>query len=141
MIRVCDDIYIPENELKFVASGPGGPGGQHANHVNTRITLLFDVKRSQSLSDEQKQTICDALSSRINRDGILRISCRESRSQWANREAATGRLVRLLKDALKTRRPRKKTRIPARARQRRLDAKKRRSAIKKERSSKMIHDY
>lgn len=140
MIRISENLFIPEGELSFIASASGGPGGQNVNHVNTRVTLLFNVDDSPSLSDDQKMRIHDVLSTRINKDGVLRITCQESRSQWANRELSTGRLVRLLKDALKSRRPRRKTRVPARAHRRRLDGKKRRAGIKKQRSTKNIDE-
>ena len=98
MIRISDNLFIPDGELSFVASASGGPGGQNVNCVNTRVTLLFNVDESPSLSDDQKMRIREGLSTRINKDGVLRITCQDSRSQWANRERAAGRLVRLLKE-------------------------------------------
>ncbi|NOY67966.1 MAG: aminoacyl-tRNA hydrolase [Deltaproteobacteria bacterium] len=141
MIRISDTLFIREDELSFTASASGGPGGQNVNRVNTRVTLVFDVNGSTSLSEYQKTRIRKRLSSRINKEGMLRVICRESRSQWANRELAVGRLIRLLKDALKEERPRRKTRIPARARRRRLDEKKRQAGIKKQRSTKTFDEY
>lgn len=141
MIRISDNLFIRESELSFAASASGGPGGQNVNRVNTRVALVFDVSGSPSLSEYQKTRICQRLSSRINKAGKLRIVCRESRSQWANRELATGRLVRLLKNALLEERPRRKTRVPARAHRRRLDGKKRHAGIKKLRSAKVFDEY
>ncbi|MEO1655156.1 MAG: hypothetical protein AAFU64_16535, partial [Bacteroidota bacterium] len=41
-------------ELAFQASRSGGPGGQNVNKVNSKITLIFDLIHSTSLSEEEK---------------------------------------------------------------------------------------
>jgi protein subunit release factor B len=95
MIKITEQLYISENELKFTASRSGGPGGQHVNKVSTRITLSFDVINSHALSDDQKQLILRRLATRINRQGILQIAGQEHRSQTSNRNAAIERFVEL----------------------------------------------
>jgi ribosome-associated protein len=99
-LHIGGGISIPEEEvhLRFVRSA--GPGGQNVNKVSTRVDLLFDVKRSSALTTEQKEAIRDALRSRIGRDGVLRISAQESRSQWRNREEVTRKFAALLGRAL-----------------------------------------
>jgi ribosome-associated protein len=136
MIEITRDIYIGEDELVFRASRSAGPGGQNVNKVNTRMTLLFDVSGSQSLSDRQKQLIFSRLSTKIDKNGLLQVASQKFRTQKANRNAAVEKFQKLLAGALKTRPVRKKTRIPFSARQKRLDEKRKRSRLKRQRTEK-----
>jgi ribosome-associated protein len=140
MIEITRDIYIGEDELAFRASRSAGPGGQNVNKVNTRITLLFDVTGSRSLSDWQKQKILSCLSSRIDKNGLLHVASQKFRTQKANRNAAVEKFRSLLADALKTRPVRKKTRIPFAAKQKRLEEKRKRSQLKKQRAKKHLDE-
>ena len=115
-------------------SRSGGPGGQNVNKLNTRVTVLFDVAGSPSLSDEQKQRILSRLSTRIDKHGVLHVVSQKHRSQEANRQAAVERLQELLREALKPEPIRKKTRTPAAARERRIREKKHRGEIKQQRT-------
>ncbi len=133
MIEVNDRISIPESEFTFTFSKSGGPGGQNVNKVNTRATLLFDVKNSLSLTEEQKELILDRLEGRINRYSILRVISHRHRTQGENRDAAMARFVELLRFALEKRTVRKKTKVPFITRQMRLEEKKRRSDVKRDR--------
>ncbi len=134
MIRINDNLSIPEIEISFVASRSGGPGGQNVNKVSSRVTLSFDVGRSTALSDEQKAVVLRSLGKRVNKEGILQIVSQRTRSQDMNRTAALERFGDLLRRALTPKRPRIKTRVPATAKQIRLDQKKKRTAIKQTRS-------
>lgn len=138
MIEITHDISINEDELVFKASRSSGPGGQNVNKLNTRVTVLFDVAHCQSLSDLQKNRILSRLTSRADKNGVLRVVSQKFRTQKANREAAVERLRELLNDALKTRPARKKAGIQYAAKQRRLEEKKRRSLLKKQRSAKNL---
>jgi ribosome-associated protein len=131
-----ENSLIPESELVFKASRSSGPGGQNVNKLNTRVTALFDVAGSPSLSDEQKQRILSRLSTRINRSGFLHVVSQQHRSQEANRRAAAERLQELVGEALKPRPIRKKTKPSAGARERRLKDKKQRGTLKHERTGK-----
>ncbi len=142
MIEITKDIFIPENELVFKTSRSSGPGGQNVNKVNTRVTLLFDIYRSEGLSDTQKQRILARLKSRTDRNGVIRIVSQKHRTQSANRRATIERLGRLLADALKTKPVRKKTLAPYSAKQKRLQDKKKRSLLKQLRASRnSAEDY
>lgn len=140
MIEVTRNNYIRKEELTFRASRSAGPGGQNVNKVNTRITLLFDVTASRSLSDRQKQLILSRLSTRIDKNGLLHVASQKFRTQKANRNAATEKFKKLLAAALKTRPKRKKTRIPFAAKQKRLEDKRKRSQLKKLRSQKHLDE-
>jgi len=134
MIEIKNNISISEEELVFRFSRSGGPGGQNVNKVNTRVTVLFDAANCESFSDEQKRRILRRLSTRANKNGVIRVISQKHRTQKANRAAAVERLGELLREALKKRRVRKKTAVPERAKQKRLEEKKRRSMLKKQRT-------
>lgn len=138
MIQITDDIFIREDELVFGASRSGGPGGQNVNKVNTRITLLFDVANCGSFSDIQKKRILSRLSTRADKNGVIRVISQKFRTQKANRRAAIERLQKLLAEALKTRPARKKTKVPYAVKQRRLEEKRQRSLLKKQRAKRNL---
>jgi len=134
MIDITDNISIRDDELIFKASRSGGPGGQNVNKVNTRITLFFDVSNCESFSDVQKRRILSRLSTRADKNGLIRVASQRFRTQKANRRAAVERLQQLLAEALKTRPLRKKTKVPYAAKKRRLEEKRRRSLLKQQRA-------
>ena len=133
MIRVNDELSIPDDEIVFEMSTSSGPGGQHVNRVQTRVTLSFDVDRSMALGDRERARIRDVLASRINKSGQLQIRSERHRSQRMNREDAVRKFAELLRDALIPEAPRKKTRVSRVVKARRLDEKKRRSNVKRDR--------
>ena len=137
MIVINEDLSIPENELTFSASRSGGPGGQNVNKVSSRVTLTFDVSHSPSLSDDQRQRLLNRLATRINKDGLLRISSQQTRSQDTNRQDAEQRFIKLLQTALQIERTRVPTKVPGTVRERRLEAKKKRSVQKQSRARKV----
>lgn len=130
MVRINSSLSIPASEISFTFSRSSGPGGQNVNKLNTRATLRFDVTGSPSLSDAQRGRILERLSTRISREGILRVVSQKHRTQKMNRDAATERFAELLSEALVRRPPRKKRGIPAGVKRRRLENKRRRSQIK-----------
>jgi ribosome-associated protein len=133
MIEIAQNVVISEDELTFKTSRSGGPGGQNVNKLNTRVTLSFDVAGSAGLSSEQKQRILNALSERVDRQGVLRVVSQKHRSQEANRRAAVERFQQLLQDALTPVPIRRKTHATAASRRRRLEEKKQRSQLKRQR--------
>jgi ribosome-associated protein len=133
-LHITSRVVIPFEELAFTASRSSGPGGQHVNKVSTRVTLLFDLDRSPSLSEADKACLREALGGRIGKDGTLRVTSQTTRSQLANREIAVERFTALLRAALTPARPRKKTRQPLAAKRRRLEEKKQRAVLKRHRS-------
>jgi ribosome-associated protein len=141
MSESTNSIYIRDDELIFRASRGAGPGGQNVNKVNTRITLLFDIAHSSSLTRQQKQRIVSSLSGRFDKTGMLRIVSQKFRTQHANRIAAIERLQELLSQALKEKPVRHKTHIPKSAVQNRLKHKKQRSRIKQLRSEKDYDNF
>jgi len=133
MIRITDQLAIPEDELRFTASRSSGPGGQHVNKASTRVTLRFDLVNSPSLSPDQKQLLLERLPTRISKQGVLRVVSQKTRSQAANREVALERFVELLQQALEPRPERKPTKLPTVAKEKRIAHKKHRGYLKRER--------
>jgi len=140
MIRITDQLSIAEDELRFTASRSSGPGGQHVNKASTRVTLRFDLVNSPSLTPDDKQLLLERLSTRISKQGVLRVVSQKTRSQAANRELALERFVEILQQALEHRPERKTVKVPRAATEKRLADKKRRGYVKRERSWKISRE-
>lgn len=135
-IIINEQIRIPLSELQYRFSTSSGPGGQHANKASTRVTLLYDVANSPSLSEDTRRILLKRLASHVDKDGLLQIHVQDTRSQFRNREIANGRLQALLAAALTKRKRRRPTRPSKAANRKRLENKKKRSQRKKERQQK-----
>ncbi len=140
LLVILPGLAIPFDELRFTASPSSGPGGQHVNKVSTRVTLLFDVDGSPSLTEAQKARLRAALAGRIAKDGVLRLVSQTTRSQSANKELAVERFVALVREALTPRPPRRKTRASLASKLRRLETKSRRGAVKRQRAGRTDTD-
>ncbi len=136
MIVINNSLTIPEDELVFEQNRGGGPGGQKVNKTASKITLIFDVEESPSLDERRRRRLLEKLAHRLSKEGILRIDVQSERSQLANRRLAIERFIKILQDALKTQKARKKTRPSLGSKKRRLANKKKRGDIKKDRGRK-----
>jgi ribosome-associated protein len=130
-LKVNRTLSIPRSELEVRASRSGGPGGQHVNTSSTRIELVWNVKTSAVLYDDQRATIIKALGPRIAASGALRVVASDTRSQRQNRQLAEERLAEVVRKALVVKTPRKRTRPTRGAVERRLAEKKLRSERKR----------
>lgn len=135
-LTINDNLQIPLAELDFRFSKSSGPGGQHVNKAETRVTLLFDIANSPSLTDEQKALLLEKLQNRVDKAGILQLHVQTFRSQSRNRDTAVARLQKLLTKALTPPKPRKRTKPSKAAKEERIAEKKRRSQLKDERRQK-----
>jgi ribosome-associated protein len=125
-----DGLIVPAEQLRAVTSRSGGPGGQNVNKVETRVTIETDVD-ALPLPDDRKARVRERLASRINRDGVLRVTSQVARTQSDNRDRALARMEDLLRESLVEQKPRRKTRVPKVVKQKRLEEKKRRGETKK----------
>jgi len=130
-IELLEGLTVPLSELSFETARSSGPGGQHVNKTETKVTLVFDLSSSDSLSEEQKTRLRDRLASRISKVDVLRISSQRHRSQKANRDATIERFVDLVRQALTPRPERRPTRVPVTAKRARLGSKRKIAEKKK----------
>ena len=140
MVRINENLEIPDGELSFRYSRSSGPGGQNVNKVATKVTLLFEVARSSTLTAEQQALIAERLANRISRDGVLHLSSERHRTRSANQRDAVERFAQLLAAALAPRKRRHATAVPEPSKRRRLESKRQRSERKKLRSRPFTDD-
>lgn len=133
LIPINDLVQIPVAELSFRFSTSSGPGGQHVNKTATKVTLLFDVANSPSLSEEVRARLLQKLGNRMDKEGVLQLQVQSSRSQHRNRDTAVSLFQQLLADALKKQKKRRRTRPSLAAQERRLAEKKKRGERKRNR--------
>ena len=134
-LTINSHLIIPSAELKWRFSRSSGPGGQGVNTTDSRVELIFDIKRSSVISPFLKQRLLKRLKSKcIN--GYLNIIVSVERSQYQNRQLALARLKDFLREGLKPPpNPRKATKPTHASEKRRIASKKHKSALKQKRQS------
>lgn len=124
-------VRIPASELSIRATRAGGPGGQHVNTSSTRVEVVWGLRESAALSDEQRSRLETRLAAKLDTAGRLRVVAADTRSQSQNRTLALQRLAQLLREALVIPKVRRATKPTRGSREARLDEKKRRSQVKR----------
>ena len=79
------DKSILIKELSFKTARSFGAGGQHVNKVSSKVILSFDLENSEGLNMREKKLLKKAMSSRLTKEGVLNLSCEESKSQHQNK--------------------------------------------------------
>lgn len=128
-IRFTPHVSIRDDEVEIRPIRSRGPGGQHVNKASTAVQLRFDVQAS-SLPDEWKVRLLALGDRRVTENGIVIITAMEHRSQIRNRQAALGRLEKLIARAAKRQKKRVPTKPTAASKRRRVEEKRRRSKVK-----------
>ena len=119
-------------ELEFTAVRSSGPGGQHVNKTSSKVILHFNLEESEALSDSEKELLKERIPKKISEDGLISMSCSESRSQHRNKAILISRFVEFLEKNLKVKKKRKKSKPSKKAIEKRLKEKRER-AMKKDR--------
>ena len=132
-LEVRGGLVIPRAELVVRATRASGPGGQHVNTSSTRIELLWNVKGSSVLTEEERALLVSRLGRRIDSEGWLRIVASASRSQLRNRRQAEEQLVVTVRKALHVAAKRRATRPTRASREERLRTKRMQSRKKADR--------
>lgn len=108
------NIIIEEcqKEITFKTSRSSGPGGQNVNKVESKVTLLWDIKQSTGISEVQREKLLLALESKINQEGVMVLYHQKERSQLANKEKVILKWQKLIREAFVIEKKRKPTRPP-----------------------------
>ena len=120
-------------ELQFKAVRSSGAGGQNVNKVSSKVVLSFDLRNSQTLSDEEKALLETKLVNRLTSEQVLILNCDEDRSQLKNKAIVTKRFLDIITEGLHVPKIRKATKIPKSVIKKRIKYKKSLSDIKQSR--------
>ena len=121
------------SEVSFKTARSGGAGGQNVNKVETMVEGFWSVATSRFFADEQKATLTEKLSNRINKDGLLAVRSQVHRSQLANKEEVLKKMQALIAQALEKKKLRIASKPSKAAKEKRLSSKKRAGEIKAQR--------
>ena len=129
MVRISENLSVPDKDVEISAVRAGGPGGQHVNKVSSAIHLRFDIRRS-SLPGWLKQRLLSSQDQRINKEGVVVIKGRRYREREKNEQDALNRLRELIVSASRQRKVRLLSKPSLSSQQKRLERKRRHGRTK-----------
>lgn len=134
-------IEIPEEEMIFDFFRSSGPGGQNVNKVSTGVRVRWNINKTKTLEEDQKERIIKKYPNKITREGYFILESEETRSQFKNKEIIIERLYSLINEALKPEKQRKKIKPKKSLIEKRLKEKREISERKKRRAKVKIEDF
>jgi ribosome-associated protein len=135
MLRLAPGVFVANAALTYSTARSGGPGGQNVNKTESKVELRFDPNLIEGLSYAARQRLLTLSGQRLTDEGMLVLSCDETRSQRSNRDMVVERLCELVREAMVVPKIRRRTRPGRGAIERRLEEKARTSKRKQDRRS------